>query len=354
MILQFFFFTQLFKYLNAANAIGNDFPDSMTPSLETIEIYDRERAKIFLHVKIETSTRTSLVRVIIVKNDLKEFMKSMENLLQKLHKTELLKAMLFDKSDQFLFLFWFTLPDLGKELFNPFLDPHFSKEIFPAGLRIIFNNFIVFLSQWISELKSTDNQAGFNLSCLSQILWHRRLWPFWKKILFNSDLVKYEIQIKRKLYFFHIFLANDCESLLISEYVRLCKDIRKGESKVTSAVQNFSLLSKHFGNLLKDINSSEFLSRFHWLATQSPLFLLYFFYFLKQSLEGDYEIWHLFNEGHNTMKLSVDSYLELNGSKCLIFGNFISNSFDKYQEVIWLAQRIIHKIETLPNEIYDK
>ena len=219
----------------------------------------------------------------ISKENYSKFNVAMQNLC-KLEPKEFLKAMLNDNSVYFLVIFWYSFKRNNKVLRFKKTEALYNLK-FPTTLmhygnmKIIFDNFWDFVFQAFANTNySTDASAVSNcyeLLGIVQTFWNCKLEPLGRKVL---QLSKRETELAKEMFrSLCSFLANDPKVQIIWKYKRICQRVVDNS---TFAYEKYSLLARHLLHRLETLPSSEFIEELAWLASQTPLFIAYFFYFL--------------------------------------------------------------------------
>ena len=153
-----------------------------------------------------------------------------------------------------------------------------------------------------------------------------------------SELAEERGFVEERFHFINTILTNDPKDQIVREYKRLRQDMLIGRDKAIPTIENFDLLVRYFVSQLEILLSTEFLEEFEWLASQSPSFLKYFFYFASWTqVKADYFTNSLFSG----FKASTRYSIRLEGNILFIFVRPIYN----FSYAIRLARIITSKVE---------
>ena len=280
----------------SSHSDGKDESLSFPPkvSSEILAVYEREKNNIISFLRSEFKNKDKFP---ITNENRPKLESAMKNLCN-LDAMGLLKAMM-NESGYFLMVFWFlnqkeiaeidflrtnTLYSL--ELPLPFLNS--------GNVGIIFENFKDFIIQTSVNTCFLSQSDGNELLSIFQFFWHQKIVPLGIKV-FNKRQLKWDCKsIEKRFRFLGRFFNNDPKALIIWEYKRLRQDIQNNSHNF--ALESFSFLTQHLEYRLRTLpDSSEFLDDLAWLASQSQLFLTYFFYVLSYQDRngGTPPLWHL-------------------------------------------------------------
>jgi hypothetical protein len=332
-------------YAAKLNLSPESCPIITAPSKMAIEIYEKEKLKIF---SFNESRLKFLKKPSIVWED-NPFIKESLEALFKLKLEDLLKLILLDDSQELLVFILFTYQNSNRVLIFRDIPSLFSFEIeIQTRIEIlenVFEGFRAFLlngifnSKPVRWLKSEDSSVGCRLLELYRDIWSRKVCRL--KRLVKSPKVKEEkVLIEEKFTFLSIFLASETENLLDWEYSNLLNDVKGGVfNKVSPSIRNFSILSSHFKMQLLDIEDPGHLSRFRRFASKDKDFLRHFLYFSSYS-SWEYYSGRMFE---SSVRSNVKYHMELNNESILIFKKPIESSFENYDELRILVATIISK-----------
>jgi hypothetical protein len=281
-----------------------------------------------------------------------KFNESVTRLHRRFDLKKFMESMIAEKSNQFLITFWFGFGALGKLLvfptiisLYPFRD---SKSI---KLKKIMKNFRIFIHWKFNEMNdpncctgSADPSERRVLLDLVQNFWQQRFEHLCSKILSSDEFMKQKKLVEERIRFTYKFLDCGAKYLLMGEFKNLRNDLQGKNYKDSQSAWNFAFLVRHFERHLEKVQSSNFVELFDWLASQSPLFIIYFFYFAKHSyLECTSHLDLLIHGEIEEIRTSVSEYIELEGKKLSIFAYLIDGDYEEDERISSLAYRILEK-----------
>jgi hypothetical protein len=267
--------------------------------------------------------------------------------LKILDREELLKALIVEDSLEFIIILFYSFPFFGKNLVFENIN---SLLVFkPPELKDVLNNFRIFLSHTIRKSKplnwtdSSHSSVGYQLMDLFRVLWNSKIKPLGRKIL--TFFSAWEESIENRFKLLDLFLAHKTEDLLIIEYGRLRKKQSGMNILSHPEIQNFCFLAQHFKKALKEVNSSEYLSRFQWFSSQSSLFHSYFDIAINFPFFDDYPLsahLYCFSWKH----FSFHSMVFVKSDKTVaIFWQSISATHGDYWELRKLVNWMMYKFK---------
>ena len=207
----------------------------------------------------------------------------------------------------------------------------------------IFENFKDFIIQASVNTCFISQSDGNELLSIFQFFWHQKIVPLGIKV-FNKRQLKWDFKsIEKRFRFLSRFFNNDPKAQIIWEYKRLQQDIQSNSHNF--ALKSFSFLTQHLGYRLRTLpDSSEFLDDLAWLASQSQLFLTYFFYVLDRNGKTP-PLRHLrrHKKGRFDLMRSFNSIIILDDKAFFIFSNRTCSNKEQ-TEAVELARVILSKL----------
>ena len=334
----------------SSHSDGKDESLSFPPKVpsEILAVYELEKNNIISFLRSEFKNKD---RFSITNENRTKLGSAMKNLCN-LDVKGLLEAMI-NESGYFLMTFWFLNQRefVGIDFFRT--NTLYSLELpvtFMNSRNVgrIFKNFKDFIIQASVNTCSLSQSDGEDLLCIFRMFWHQKIVPLGIKV-FNKRQLKIELKSIEKLFrFLSRFFNNDPKAQIIWEYKRLQQDIQSNSHNF--ALKSFSFLSRHLEYRLRTLpDSSEFLDDLAWLASQSQLFLIYFFYVLDyQDRNGvTPPLWHLrrHKKGRFDLmgRIPCNSIIILDDKAFFIFSNRTYSNKEQ-TEAVELARVILSKL----------
>ena len=345
----------IINYSSASTHSGGEneslsFPFNVPPKI--LADYELEKNKIISFLSSEFGNKNEFH--ITLKNSAK-FKLLMQNIC-KINAKELLKAMMQDNIyEYFLPFFWssnrprvFGLSFLkANTLYSLKLPLTFLSY---EDVKRIFKNFRRFIFKASVNTSPQEDSDGKELLSISQMFWHQKFVPLGIKVMDEDELELEHKLIEKRFRFLERFLNIDPKVQIIWEYKRLQRAIQN-DLKSTFANKCFSFLSQHLNYRLRTLPDSEFLDDLAWLASQSKLFLTYFFYVLYyQQYKEAPPLWHLIHQKAGWIdlvgKFQIRSFIILEEKDLIIFSKRTYESVDEQAEAVKLARMILKKLGT--------
>ena len=219
-------------------------------------------------------------------------------------------------------------------------------------MKEIFRNFRRFIFQAsinTCPLIKTDSD-GKELLSIFQMFWHQKFVPLGIKVFVRRLLKEKRELVEKRFRFLDRFFNNDPQVQIIWEYKRLRQDIQN-DLKSKFSTKCFSFLTQHLHHRLSTLPGPEFLDDLEWLASQSQLFLTFFFYFLFcQDLRGEIPPRYNLKDpqlmldrvGSKSILLFIN--LNLEEKKFLIFSKRSFDSNEEQAEAVRLVRLILNKL----------
>ena len=318
------------------------FPRKVAP--KTFAIYEREKNNIISFIRNEFRTKNEFFCT--------EFDLMIKNFC-KLNPKELLTVMLWDnESEYILTIFWFVIGSAGSRIRFKRTNTLYSLKL-PLQFKNrdtvgrIFKNFRHFIFQASINNCPQKESDGKELLSISQMFWHQKLVPLGIKVMDEDELELEHKLIEKQFRFLDRFFNNDPQVQIIWEYKSLQRAIQN-DLKSAFANKSFSFLTQHLNYRLRTLPYSEFLDDLGWLASQSQLFLTYFFYVLGWQFQfGEIPPRLFLNHKAILDWVRCDFiylFIILTGNDFLIFSKRTYDSKMEQAEAVRLARVILDKL----------
>ena len=330
------------------------------PSTESDIIYKLERDNImsFFRDMFKSGTKFSL-------NSARyRFELAMQHLLNNLNTKELLKAMMQDNSGYFLSIFWIGFQRFKKDLefkrTNTLYSLNFPyNEMSDDDVKVIFNMFRSFVFRVFAEAihscgtDSAGSSESYDLLCIFQMFWYNKLEHMGKKLLKPIEFKGEREMTEERFRFLERFLSNDPKVQIIWEYKRL-RQVSREPNISPFALERFYFLAQHLEFRLRKLDFPEFFNDLEWLASQSPLFLAYFFYFLeflildREPPKKSFLAFSYAKMLHKARK-SVNFFIYLKQQHLFVFSSLTYASAADWDEAARLSLIILAKLGIKPD-----